>query len=152
MKSLKTINLLPRKKKEVENVQKVGKYLSLVGVVVLIIFLVVYSLNFVFLSYLTLRNKSIEEKISILSASLNQKKDTEAIWIAGVSKLVSIEEIIQKGQPFRAFLEDLFNNFTSGIKIISVAIQPNGEVKMDLTAPTSEVLNDVVVKLLEKEK
>lgn len=151
MKTIKTLNLALQRKTGSEKLLKIGKISSVIAIISLFVFLLAYAGSVLFLSYLSLRNKEIQTKISDLTNKISDKKDIEAIILASSQKISSIDDIISSQLNYPSVLAELISLPIDGISMKTYAISPSGAVDAVFTASNSAVLDNFVTLLAKKD-
>lgn len=152
MKTLKNINLKVKRSERTEKIQKIGKSLSIISFLFLVVFLILYTISFSLLSYFTLRFKSTQDKVTELTQNINQKRDIEAIMVASSHKLSAIDKILAAELSYVPILTDILSLSQSNLQFNILSITPEGEVAVDLIASSAASLDTFSDALLAKDE
>ena len=152
MKSIKQINLARVPNRSSEKVRRVGKILSIISFLLLVLFLILYTVSFSLISYLSVKYDSTQERVNQLSNQISEKKGVEAIKLASFNKLRTIDEIMKSQLPYKLILKDIFEFIPPWVQVKSVDVDTNGTVNMETTASSSAALDDFVTLLMAKDE
>lgn len=151
MKTIKNINLLTKERRQVGNILRIGSIFQKASIIALVLFLVIYSLTFLYISYQSIKYRDSQAKISALTTSVNGKRDLEALLSATAVKLKAIDGIISSQFNYPLIFQELFSLPISGVSIGSFAIDTDGLVNLNTVASSSAILDNFVGVISRKD-
>lgn len=147
----KTINLLIQKHEQKNLLGKIFRFVPIVSVCSLILFLLFYGSSVVLLKTNIKEYNTLQDAIEQIEAKIAGKKNTEGLYVSTITILAVIEKILGEKYHYSDILPEIYSLNTYNTIVSDSTIDKNGQVTLSVTATSIDILDEFIEKLKEKE-
>lgn len=145
------INLLIPRKQTV-HLQKAKRYLSLLTVLLLVIFIVSTSALIVVNMLIVSQAEALESQVVQAKKTIEQRRSVESLYLVLTEKLNQADKIIKGRFDYPLILEAVNNVIPDGVTIESLSVDKKGTIVISGVAKSVPVLDVFINNLLSAEQ
>lgn len=148
----KSVNLIIESKIQSPLVKKLKKYLPILSVIGLIVFLLSFIISLIYINSNLKDYETMKQEVAQLEDKISGMKKTEGIYDITATKIKALEMILADKKSYLKAIENIEYLQQLDISIPSAEISSDGKIAFSVSASTSAQVDDFVALLLDQEK
>lgn len=147
----KSINLLIKRDEDSKELLLLKKFLPIVAVVCIGVFLIGFVISFVYTNIHVTQFTALKKQIEGVERQIGDKKNIEQNYVITSNRLNSINQVLSGSSSLSPLLSQVANLQGEGITIASSGIDEKGSISIAVTADSADSLEKYVDTLISKE-